>query len=394
MIQSSPYRNISFLIQHIDIFGIKKFSNSNNNIDVLLLLKKITNEEIKNDIVYICNKYNIRKLKDYKKYGGKYSQCIISIHYGSWTEALRELGFEPEIQHKAKKEDVAKDIIEVIEKTQCTKQTNYIENGKFSRSVIKRLFGTWNKALLELGYEINTYKPYLYNRQDIINNYIELSKEKGCPLTCFEFRKLGKYSQPIIDNIFGSFSNLLKELGLPVDGKFISNEEIKEKILEIYKEYGFLSTELLDKELKIVSYPTVISRFGKMKKMCASFGIPYEDIKESKFAKRCIKIIENIFPDCNYETEKSFPWLINPKTNRKLWVDMYIKKYKLCIEFDGPQHYKCDNLYCPTKEMLDYIKERDEIKNNLLIKHNFKIVRIPYNASSKKKIEESIKKVI
>ena len=71
-----------------------------------------------------------------------------------------------------------------------------------------------------------------------------------------------------------------------------------------------------------------------------------------------------------------------------------IKKYKLCIEFDGPQHYKCDNLYCPTKEMLDYIKERDEIKNNLLIKHNFKIVRIPYNASSKKKIEESIKKVI
>lgn len=53
-------------------------------------------------------------------------------------------------------------------------------------------------------------------------------------------------------------------------------------------------------------------------------------------------IIENYLQLLNieYEKQKTFDTLINPKTNKKLRFDFYLPSYNLLIEFDGEQYFK------------------------------------------------------
>lgn len=52
-----------------------------------------------------------------------------------------------EISTNIDEKDLKNDLLRVFEETKCTKQDNYIKYGKYSRSVIKRVFGSWNKML-------------------------------------------------------------------------------------------------------------------------------------------------------------------------------------------------------------------------------------------------------
>ena len=61
--------------------------------------------------------------------------------------------------------------------------------------------------------------------------------------------------------------------------------------------------------------------------------------KMSKLQQYMLSICEEIFGK-DYELEKTFDWLRNPKTNHKLFIDIYYKKLNLAIEVDGSQHYQ------------------------------------------------------
>lgn len=73
-----------------------------------------------------------------------------------------------------------------------------------------------------------------------------------------------------------------------------------------------------------------------------------------------------------FETEKTFPDCINPKTNRQLRFDFFVSG-KYLIEFDGEQHFtqKFD-------EPLKDIQDRDKYKNQWCKIHNIPLIRIPY----------------
>lgn len=72
------------------------------------------------------------------------------------------------------------------------------------------------------------------------------------------------------------------------------------------------------------------------------------------------------------------------ETGRKLRFDFAIYKqdgqFERFIEFDGRQHFTGpDTTYWGrTTDTLKDIKERDEIKNNFCLNHNYPLVRIPY----------------
>lgn len=77
--------------------------------------------------------------------------------------------------------------------------------------------------------------------------------------------------------------------------------------------------------------------------------------------------------------QKTFDTCINPKTNYKLRFDFYLPDYNLCIECDGVQHRKKkpDSLF--SKEELEEILYRDNIKNQWCEQNNVELLRIPYN---------------
>ena len=170
---------------------------------------------------------------------------------------------------KITKDDLIKDVQRVINETSNTTRENYLQYGKYSRAPIKRLFGGWNNLLAELGYEINMHKKV--SKEDVLNNMQELIDKFGYVNSAIQ-RKYGKYSQVVIDNLFGSWTNLAKILNQKVDGRQISNEEIKDNIIDIYNEYGEISVYILDAYC-IVSRQTIAARFGSVLNLLNELGI-------------------------------------------------------------------------------------------------------------------------
>ena len=300
-----------------------------------------TKKEVLDDVFSVISTYKSCEFKVYKQHG-KYSENTIDRFFGNWTNLLEQNGITPPHRRNVRKEEVISDVKKVFRETNNTKQENYIKYGKFSRSIIKRHFGSWNKMLMAMGISLNMHKPGQYSKESIIKNYCELKKDFGRPFSATEYRRYGRFSQPIIDRVFGSFSNLKKELDERIDARFLSDEDALQEIKSLLNEYGFLTEQILTDNLKCISYPTILARFGSLLNLCKLVGAPMDiqiNHRQSKFALQCIQNIRKIFGN-NLYCEVTFPWLRNPKTNRALYLDMFYPEHGLAFEFDGLQHRK------------------------------------------------------
>ena len=80
----------------------------------------------------------------------------------------------------------------------------------------------------------------------------------------------------------------------------------------------------------------------------------------------------------NFETQKTFNDLINPKTNCKLKFDFFLPDYNIIIEYNGEQHTQ-EIPYWGGKEGLKERQERDEIKENWFLSHpEYTFIKISY----------------
>lgn len=87
-------------------------------------------------------------------------------------------------------------------------------------------------------------------------------------------------------------------------------------------------------------------------------------IKEVLIQNKIPFVCEKIFKDC-----------VNPKTNCALRFDFYLKRYSLCIEYDGKHYaFKMDDV---SKEEFEQQKYRDSIKDKYCIDNGIKLIRIP-----------------
>lgn len=102
-------------------------------------------------------------------------------------------------------------------------------------------------------------------------------------------------------------------------------------------------------------------------------GCPYcnDDIK---YAEKYIKnYLDSI--DIEYEREKTFDDLKNPKSGRKLRFDFWIPSKKLIIEVNGVQHYKSIGFWGGEEKYQEQIY-RDTIKRNYLENNDIKLLVI------------------
>jgi hypothetical protein len=82
------------------------------------------------------------------------------------------------------------------------------------------------------------------------------------------------------------------------------------------------------------------------------------------------------------------------ETNRRLRFDFILynndNSINRIIEFDGRQHkYGPDtNYWGHSTDTLESIKEKDNLKNNFCLKHNYPLIRIPYTKLDSLTIED------
>ena len=92
--------------------------------------------------------------------------------------------------------------------TQMTsKIETYLKYGKYSKAPIRREFGGGTICLKLWASEVNMHKNV--SKEDVIHDMIRLYKEFG-KLNSNIQRKHSRYSQIVIDNLFGSFTEMMR----------------------------------------------------------------------------------------------------------------------------------------------------------------------------------------
>ena len=88
--------------------------------------------------------------------------------------------------------------------------------------------------------------------------------------------------------------------------------------------------------------------------------------------------LKELYPTCTIIQEKTWPWLLNPKTNRHMFVDIFIPELQLVVEYHGRYHYEIVPPFTKNLEELEYRQSRDKIKKDLCNSHGLRFVAIPY----------------
>lgn len=106
--------------------------------------------------------------------------------------------------------------------------------------------------------------------------------------------------------------------------------------------------------------------------------IPHLKGKVFKNEEECRDILQEItgekFPKSNPE------WLINPNTGRKMELDGLCEKLKIAFEYDGKHHFQNTNY---AKNDVTTTNERDLIKDELCLKNDIRLIRIPFYIKDK-----------
>lgn len=314
-----------------------------------------------------------------------------TFYFGGIKKFYQSIGVDYEKEtikyNEISKNELVKDVLRVYNIYGHIDQDFYISNGHYSKAPIKRLFGSWNNMMKELNLDINMFKHIEKIPKEAILEDMRKLYEKHGRLTAKIQRKESKYSQNIIDYHFGSFNNMLRELNLPINQAEYDDRILIDDLKRLYNTYGFVSNELINK-YSITSNVTYSNRFGSVSKAVELAGIDYNTIRNSSGSSE-IEYYLKVYK-IKYTKEKTFDWLINPKTSHHLYLDFYLEDYNIGIEYDGRQHFEAVE-YFGGEERLKDLQYRDELKNNLCKQNFVTLYRIPYSI---KDIKAQIDKII
>lgn len=101
------------------------------------------------------------------------------------------------------------------------------------------------------------------------------------------------------------------------------------------------------------------------------------------------KTIEKFLIDNSilFKSQKRFD---DCKNIKYLFFDFYLPDYKICIEFDGEQHYT-KYRFEDNNDKFKIRKKRDEIKTNFCLKNDIKLIRIKYDENIEDKLKWILK---
>lgn len=147
-------------------------------------------------------------------------------------------------------------------------------------------------------------------------------------------------------------------------------------------------------DYSLVNY---INNRTKIKIICQTHGVfeqsPYSHYKGMGCylcGESCGEIKIKNYLDLNnieYIKQKRFDGCFD---KRKLPFDFYLPNIRVCIEFDGLQHFKPIEYWGGCKT-LEIIKKHDRIKDIFCIENNIDIFRIKYNENIIEKLSEKLK---
>lgn len=259
-------------------------------------------------------------------------------------------------------------------------QVDFCKKYRTSKNYLKSISSgkTWNQIVLDSSLLPNIQTSSIYTNEDILDDIKRIRDTHGS-VGSTTYRKFGNYSQAIIDNTFGSYSNALIQAGLKsrMVARTMSNQDMVDEGKEIVRKYNRIDSKIITERCNF-SVPTIISRFGS----CSNFynAIGYKNNhKNSKEGLTVLSIVSEILrSECIQE--KTFNDLIGV-SGKALYYDGFFESYNLLVEYNGIQHYTFISKYHEDNISLAHQVANDNLKMAYAINNGFKFINIPYGCN-------------
>ena len=401
------FNSFVFLIQEVN----KRMFNKNIIIKEDINKFDIRKEYIINKVLEYWNngeRYITQsKFLDFYKNDKEITIAKIKRNFDTFTNLLKEAGIFEQNNNllkdklsknhntsiknskaKCSKEEIDKIILDFFKNKEKINSSDLYRNSDLTKNTIKKFYGNFGNMKKELCPD----KVKEISKENLIKEIFKIYELNGNKINREMVANYNPYYVGRIVIEFGSFTNMLKELGFEVNmNRFISKQELIDDIKSIIEKNHTLNYILLKKYGKY-SIPTYIYRIGTLDEILNMFNISnngYSSVSES--ALYLAVEISNILK-CDYELEKKFDWLINSTSGFNYRIDCYFEKYKLAIEYDGAQHYEIDGFFNKNQKDLKIKQKRDNEKDRLCKENNLKLIRFKEkDIKNTKTIEKKLK---
>lgn len=125
----------------------------------------IPREELISELQRLHTKYDEVPSASLMDDEGKFSEAVYSCRYGSWNESLKEAGIEPNFHQNITKDELREELFRLEKELDHVPRNEEVEKyGKYGKSTYERFFGSWNNALDDVGFRLNKLRNG--NRRD------------------------------------------------------------------------------------------------------------------------------------------------------------------------------------------------------------------------------------
>lgn len=191
--------------------------------------------------VSLIHEYRILKVKlcrmptisDVDKHG-KFSSSVYRKRWGTWNNFLLSINEIPIQNKNISREDLKDNFFKVKHKLGKTPTIEEMRKlSKFSMSVYQRRFGGWNNFLESIDERVN--KKQKIPKDQFISEFMRVKQKIGHAPTFKEMNKYGKIAPNSYKRIWGSWTNFLKEYGEKHQKRNIPEEDLIKAYLKCKK---------------------------------------------------------------------------------------------------------------------------------------------------------------
>ena len=233
---------------------------------------KITNQELIDAYFNLkrnlCTTVRVEDMDDL----GLYSSSVYRKRWGTWNEFLKFVN-EPLLQEKKiSKERLIEEFKRVKVLARGVPTVNDMkQHSKFSVATYERVFGGWNKFLVNVGCVIN--KKHNISEEEFITEFKRVKDLRGHTPKFDEMRKYGNIAPNSYKRIWGSWTGFLFKMGELHQKRKLTKNELVECYLKLKKQLkkGSLTQRDMD-EYGNFSSSVYIRKFGSWNKFLKELG--------------------------------------------------------------------------------------------------------------------------
>lgn len=147
---------------------------------------------------------------------GKYGENTYVRRFGSWNEALNEAGIKENKERNIRDKELISELQRLKAEAGTVPPASLMnERGKYSEGPYLSRFGSWNEALKTAGIEPNFHQDI--NKDNLREELFRLKEVLGHVPRYEEVEKHSTYGKSTFERFFGSWNNALEDVGFTLN---------------------------------------------------------------------------------------------------------------------------------------------------------------------------------